>query len=375
MSVIILIIILGVLIFVHELGHFLIAKKSGIRVDEFAIGFPPRIWSTVKNGTKYSLNWIPFGGYVKIFGEEADDESLNPNNTNSFLNKSRLTQAAVLIGGVLFNVLFAWILISITLMAGSPAIVTESNRGDIKESFIMVTGVFENSPAAKAGIEPGDQILKVQKGETILNLDDITVESIQKIISAASAVESSSVDGSINNSVTLTLRRSGEEREVSVTAEKGIIGEQPAIGVSMDRVGKLQLPFFRAIGQGFLLTGQTLKDIAIGLAHLINLAIHGQGSLNDIAGPVGIVELIGDAANFGFYYLVSFTAFISLNLALLNILPLPALDGGRLVVVLIESVTRRRIKPSIVNVVNSVGFALLILLMIVITVNDILRLV
>lgn len=362
MAVLILIIVLGVLIFIHELGHFLIAKKSGVRVDEFAIGFPPTIWSKIKNGTKYTLNAIPFGGFVRIFGETPDEESLDPESSDSFLNKSKLTQASVLVGGVLFNIIFAWLLLSISLMAGFPMVVTDENRDNITESSVVVTSVIEQSPAASAGLEPGDEVLRILEGETSLEGSEVTISQLQELI------------GNSDSDISLMLRRNGNEREVTLRAEKGIFeNEIPAIGISMDRIGKLKLGFFGAIKEGYLMTGQMVKEITVGLVSLIGNAIKGNGSLNNVAGPVGIVGLVGNAANFGFFYLISFTAFISINLAILNILPLPALDGGRLLILLIETVSRKRIKAKIVNAINGIGFALLILLMIAITINDLIR--
>lgn len=364
MSVITLIIMLGVLIFIHELGHFLIAKKSGVRVDEFAIGFPPKIWSKTVAGTKYALNLIPFGGYVKIFGETPDEESLDPDRKDSFLNKSALTQASVLVGGVLFNVIFAWILIAIALMAGFPSIVTDGNRDKIGESFVVVTNVFENSPAQQSGLQVGDQILNIKKegGLVVLETEDITIKSLQETFS-------------LNGEKTyIEFMRGDEVNQIEVTPEEGIIDNKYAIGISMERIGKLKLGFFDAVGRSYVMVGQMIRDIAIGLGVLLADAVTGKGSLDNVAGPVGIIGLIDNAFNFGFYYLLSFTAFISINLAVLNIFPLPALDGGRLVILAIETIIRRRINPKVVNAVNGIGFLLLILLMIVITVNDVARL-
>jgi len=363
MSVIIFIIILGVLIFVHELGHFLVAKKSGIRVDEFAVGFPPKLWSWTKGGTKYALNLIPIGGYVKIFGESADEEALDPENKDSFLNKSRWTQAAVLVAGVAFNIIFAWILFSISLMAGFPSVVTEQNSEDIKESYVVITNVFSESPAAQAGLQSGDQIVGISRDGQNLDISDITVSSIQDFIS------------SDLSQLEIEVQRLDEKTILEITPEIGIIGaERPAVGISLDRIGKLQLPFFEALWRGVSMTGQMIKEIFIGLTGLLGQVFTGKGSFDDVAGPVGIVGLVDSASNFGLTYLLGFTAFISINLAVLNILPFPALDGGRLLIVLIEGVTRRRIKPSIVNAINATGFILLLLLMLIITINDVIRL-
>ncbi|NCS99057.1 RIP metalloprotease RseP [Candidatus Parcubacteria bacterium] len=363
MSVLIFIIILGVLIFVHELGHFSVAKKFGIRVDEFAVGFPPKLWSWTKNGTKYALNAIPIGGYVKIFGETADDEALNPENKDSFLNKSRWIQAAVLVAGVAFNIIFAWILFSISLMAGFPTVVTDENRANIQESFVVVTNVRENSPAYEVGLKSGDQIVGISRDEEVLGLDDITVNSIKEFIS---------VD---TTTLQLEVVRGGDTLDLSVDPEVGAIDDNnPAIGIAMARIGELQFGFFESFWQGFLMTGTVIKEIGVGFYGLLSEVFSGNGSLDNVAGPVGIVNLVDSASNFGFVYLLGFTAFISINLAILNIFPFPALDGGRLIIVLIEGVTRRRIKPSVVNAINAIGFILLLLLMLIITVNDVVNL-
>lgn len=363
MSVLIFIIILGVLIFVHELGHFSVAKKFGIRVDEFAVGFPPKLWSWTKGGTKYALNLIPIGGYVKIFGETADEEALDPENKDSFLNKSKWIQAAVLVAGVAFNIIFAWILFSISLMAGFPSVVTEQNSADITESYVVVTNVYEESPANEAGLQSGDQIIEMSRGENILEIDNITVNSIQEFISSS------------EDPVNLSITRGEEILNLEVSPEIGVIGgEKPAVGIGMERIGVLQLGFFDAIWRGLLMTGTMIKEIAVGLSVLLADTFTGNGSLDNVAGPVGIVNLVDSASNFGLTYLLGFTAFISINLAVLNILPFPALDGGRLIIVLIEGVTRRRIKPSVVNAINAFGFILLLLLMLIITVNDVINL-
>jgi len=373
MSVLILIILLSVLIFVHELGHFIVAKKNGIRVDEFAIGFPPTIFSKKKGGTKYSLNLIPFGGFVKIFGENIDEESLDPSSKDSFLNKSPLAQGAVLVAGVGFNIIFAWILISISFMAGFPSVVSESNISQIENSNVVISNLFKGSPADIAGLQSGDKIIKIENNGVVLEktqTQNIIIHDIQSLVAQSSG------------EISVTIGRGGDNisnfkeiLEFSIKPKQGIVDKEVvAIGISMENVGQMKLGFFKAIGRGFIMTCQLLKDIASGLVKLISGTISGNGSLSNVAGPVGIISLVGDAANFGFFYFLSFAAYISLNLAVLNILPLPALDGGRLLILIIESISHKKIKPKIVNAINGIGFLVLIILMIAITINDVLRL-
>jgi len=362
MSVILFIIVLGVLIFVHELGHFLIAKWAKIRVDEFAIGFPPKIVGFRRGETQYALNLIPFGGYVKIFGENPDETSLNPEATNSFVNKSKWIQAAVLVAGVTFNILFAWALFSVSFMSGFPSIVTEDNAHQIAEADTVITSVLPDSPAAAAGLTVGDVLYMLEVPDQAV-LGQPSVEGVQDFIQQYGS-----------DPITVVVERKGELVPITVEPEDGLVEGRHAIGIAMNVIGEMQLGFFAAIGQGATTTFTMIRDIATGLFGFIRDIFVGQAQFDQVAGPVGIVGLVGDASHFGFIYLLGFTAFISLNLAVLNLIPFPALDGGRLLFVLIEGVTRKTIKPSIANTLNAVGFALLILLMIVITISDVVKL-
>ncbi|OHA16210.1 MAG: RIP metalloprotease RseP [Candidatus Taylorbacteria bacterium RIFCSPLOWO2_12_FULL_43_20] len=365
MSVIIFIIILAVLIFVHELGHFLVAKKSGIRVDEFGLGFPPRLWSKKVGETVYSLNAIPFGGFVKIFGENPmDDKSADENDkSQSFSRKNRAVQAAVLVAGITFNIIFAWIIISIGFMTGLPTSVDETNSSRVRDPRLVITQVLPESPAADAGLKGGDAIISLSAGSQELQGDQITVEEVQSFISSHPDTE-----------IEARVKRGDVEEVISAMPEFGIVEGKPALGISMDMVGIMTLPPHLAFYEGAKLTGGLLKAITVGVADFIASAVTGQAKLSDVTGPVGIAGLVGDASKLGIVYLMSFTAFISLNLAVLNLIPFPALDGGRLLFVLIEAVIRRPVNPKVMHLVNSVGFALLLLLMLVVTYRDIIRL-
>ncbi len=354
MSIIIFIIILGALIFVHELGHFLLAKKNGIRVDEFAIGFPPRLYSVTRGETKYSLNLIPFGGYVKIFGENPDDESLDPNRTDSFINKSRWIQAAVLVAGVVFNVVFAWFLFFVISMTGAPAVVTSENSAYIKNPQLVITEIFNDSPAVDAGLVAGDVIKKISNQKESFEGADLSPDIVKKIISESTG------------NVTMELA----DRKLEVTPRTGVLGDTRAIGISMEKIGEQNLTLAQAIPESFRMTWDSFKMVFTGLISMFA----GDVSLKEVSGPVGIVKMVGSAAQFGLANLLAFTAVLSINLAVLNIMPFPALDGGRLLFLGIEGITRRRIKPVVANWVNAVGFMILIGLMILITVSDVLKL-
>ncbi len=352
MSIIIFIIILGLLIFVHELGHFSVAKKSGIRVDEFAVGFPPKLISWTKNGTKYALNLIPFGGYVKIFGENPDEDSLDKDAKDSFVNKSKLTQASVLIAGVLFNVLFAWILFAGAFMIGFEVPKDSFSFVNNDNSQVQIISVQEGSPAERAGFVGGESVNALLKGENITSFNN-SIEALDSIR---------------NTEAPFVLQTSEGDFEISSKLETE---EGKVVGFYIDDVVNTKSGPLSSVWKGFIMTGYSIKEISVAMKDLIFDAFKGEAELKNVAGPVGIVGLVGDAAESGFVSVIMFTAFISINLAVLNLLPFPALDGGRLLFILIEVVTRRNINPKVANILNLVGFLILIGLMIVITVSDI----
>lgn len=360
MTIIIFIIILAVLILVHEFGHFIVARKFGIRVDEFGIGFPPKLLSLFKwKETEFTLNAIPFGGFVKIFGEDPDNESIEgPDRDKSFALKNRAIQAAVLFAGVFFNILFAWILFSVGFIYGMPAVLDEPDPTG--NSKLMILNVLPNSPAEKAGISMGDEIISVTSGENIL--EEINPLGISNFINQS------------QGEITISLLRDEEEKVLEILPTEGIIKERIAIGVDMGYFSILKLPIHEAFWEGTKRTGILLYAVTIGLWEFLSSAVLGKADFSQIAGPVGIVGLVGDASNMGFIYLVNFTAIISLNLAIINLIPIPALDGGRLFFVLIEAISRKRINPSISNTLNALGFLILIGLMVVVTFFDISRL-
>lgn len=366
MFIFLFILILFVLVLIHEFGHFIVAKKSGIRVDEFGFGFPPRILTLFTKGdTRYTLNWIPFGGFVKIFGENPDDESLNgPDKDRSFISKPKYTQAMVLLAGVVFNALFAWLLLSAGFMTGLPTSVGAEPTGtQVVDAHLTLTSIKADSPADKAGLKVGDRVLAL---DTVgQHMDNPTPESLKSFVAQYG-----------DKLITLSIARGPETKSITVQPELGVVdGAGRGIGVSMDVIGILKLGFGQALFQGGKLTVSLLKGTAVGLYTLVAGLVHGTGGLSDVTGPIGIVGYVKDAYQFGFVYLLSFTALISINLAIINLVPFPALDGGRLLFLLIESITRRQIPPKFSNIANAIGFFILIALMLLITYHDILHLI
>jgi regulator of sigma E protease len=367
MAIIIFLIVLIILILVHELGHFLLAKASGVRVDEFGLGFPPRIIGVKRGETTYSLNWIPFGGFVKIFGESPDDESISgPGASRSLVNKPKWIQVLVLIAGISFNVIFAWLLISFGFMSGLPTSVSSYPNVHFTDARVVITNVLPGSPAEKAHLKSGDVIVSMKQDSRVLTVSTSSADvmAVQKFIA-----------DSADKPVTIEIAEGSARSQVVATPLAGIIDNKAALGVGLDTIGTLQLPFFSALYQGAVLTVDLIKSIAVGLGGFFKNLVVAKADLAQVTGPVGIVGLVGDAAHLGFIYLLSFTAFISLNLAVINLLPFPALDGGRILFVIIEAIKRSPIKPKVANTLNTIGFGLLILLMLVITFHDVIKLI
>lgn len=360
MSIILFFAILAVLVLVHEFGHFFAAKRFGVRVDEFGLGFPPRIWSKKVGETVYSINAIPFGGFVKIFGENPDEESINGvQKGRSFVHIAKWKQVVVLGAGVFMNVVFAWLLFSIAYVSGMTTIVSGTDAKYIQDSHVVILATLPDSPAEKAGFVPGDQIKAFA-----VNGATTTAPSVEQVQAAVKA--------SRGKAVSFEVERVGEKTLFSVIPEK-TSADAYAIGVSMDQAGKVVLPVHLAIWEGGKLTLNMFKGIALNLYTLAHDAILGKADLSQVSGPVGIARLVGDAGKLGVVYLLSFTAFISLNLAVLNLVPFPALDGGRILFVIIEAIKRSPIKPIIANWTNTIGFGILILLMLFVTYRDIVK--
>jgi len=365
MSVAIFLFVLVILILVHEFGHFIVAKKSGARVDEFGVGFPPKLFGIKKGETEYTLNALPFGGFVKIYGEDATNiEALKGDDyERSFVAQPVYKKAAIIVAGVFFNLLLAWGLFSVGFMAGLPMPSTAAPAGSSIEAIhVTILGVEDGSPAEVIGLLPGDRILSLaDESET---LAEPTITTVQEFIALREGRE-----------FTLTYLRSGNEESAVLVPERGIVGDQPAIGVTLDTIGKVTLPPHRAIWEAGIMTVSLTGAITVAFGNLIVDAVTGEADFSSIAGPVGIVGLVGDAAEFGFVYLLGFTAFISINLAIINLIPFPALDGGRLLFLAIETIKGSPVNPRVASMAHLVGFALLILLMLAVTYNDIVRLI
>lgn len=396
MSILLFLAVLFVLVLVHELGHFAVAKWTGMRVDEFGIGFPPKLFGIKKGETEYTFNALPIGGFVKIFGEDgvgdpsarpasilsersegenqagvlsrygkdgADEGGEGGNTSNSFTSKSRWAQAAVLVAGVAMNVLFAWVLVVIAFSMGMQTAIPESNMTET--SRLVVGGVLSESPAGTVGLPRGAIVQDVQAGGE--SLEVLAPSAFTEFVQAHADEEH-----------LIAYTYNDELRVIGITPEAGIVEgapEQAVLGVSLTLVDTVQQGLLDASVSAGIFVISGLRDITVGIVSLLADAVTFRADFSQVAGPVGIVGLVGEASAYGITALLMFTAFISLNLAVINILPFPALDGGRLVIVGIEALKGSSINPQYVAITNMIGFALLMLLMVAVTWNDIVRLV
>lgn len=330
MTIIYAILIFCVLIFVHELGHFLAAKACGVKVNEFALGMGPAIFKRQKGETLYSLRILPIGGYCAMEGENEDSD-----DEGAFNRKPAWQRAIVLVAGSFMNLLTAVILmIVIAFWSGQPTTVIDQ--------------VTDDSPAYEAGLQSGDEIVAVN-GEAI--------EEWSEVIAL--------IGGNEDGAVEITVLRDGEELtfapETEYDEEMGREKIGIAVGVSHN--------VFKAVGDGVKNTG----EMTVMMYDVIKQLITGEVSTSELSGPVGIVYMVNDTARAGAIYVVYLAALLSLNLAVINMLPFPALDGGRVLFLIIRLVTGRRVTDEMEAKIHFIGIVLLMVLMVYVTWQDILR--
>lgn len=353
LTIIVFVFILGLLVFVHELGHFVAARKNGVKVEEFGFGFPPRMFGVKRGETIYSLNWIPLGGFVKIKGETGEHKE----DKDSFANKKIWRRAVILASGVLMNFVLAAVILSVGFMIGLPQVVDgEDGHAIVRDAKVQIVQVLENTPAAEAGLLPGDVILSID-GQKI---EDVTV--MQDYLG-----------GKIDTPVKIVLERDGQQLEKELKPVFLTETGRGGVGVGLLKSGIVSYRWYLAIWKGAENTAFFTKEVVVAFYELIKNLIVTQKVSVDLSGPVGIAVLTGQVARMGFIYLLQFTALLSINLAVINFLPFPALDGGRILFLVIEKIRRRPVSQKIENTVHNIGFALLMILVILVTYRDVIK--
>lgn len=346
------IVILGILVFVHELGHFFVAKKNGVRVEEFGFGYPPRIFGVKRGETVYSLNWIPFGGFVKIFGEDGEEK----HNSHSFGSKKIWQRTLILLAGVTMNILLGVVLISFGYMFGLPTAIDDLQVAP--NARVQIAGVAANSPAQLAGVKTGDFVMKISNSQELV--------SVEKVITMQNFVNQNK-----GQEIVMMLQRGQKNIEIKIVPRSTPPTDEGALGVALARVITVSYPWYQAIYEGIITTASLVWAIIAALGYLIwQLISHGQAVGGEVAGPVGIYSITGQAAQMGFVYLLQLTALLSINLAIVNALPFPALDGGRVLFLIIEKIKGSPVSQTIEKAVHTAGFAFLIVLMLLITIRD-----
>lgn len=338
-SYILIVIGLSILVVIHEAGHFFAAKFSGVLVEEFGFGIPPRIFGKKFGETLISLNWLPFGGFVKLYGEQHGTEKNSTPIERSFSHQPIGKRAVIIGAGVIMNFVLGWALLSAVFMIGIP-------------QSLLVTEIREGSAAESAGILKEDEILVFP-----------TVSELTKYLEANSGKE-----------IQLQIRRGGEEFIVPVKLSERASEDEGRLGVYLVEAGTPKLGFFRSLTDGFTYAVEEIVMILGGLFSMIAGLFTGSGNMGQFVGPVGIVNVAKQTTRLGAANFLQLLSMLSLNLAVFNALPFPALDGGRLLFLLIEKISRKKMQQKTEMAFNAAGFLILLLLIATITVSDILKL-
>lgn len=344
MTLIYFILILGVIVLIHEFGHFIFAKRAGIYVYEFSIGMGPRIfkWTRKNDETEYSIRLIPIGGFVQMAGEEIEDDESVPKD-KKFSVKTFGQKFMTVIAGIMNNFILAIVLLFIlALFNGAP------------QNKAIVGEISKDYPAYTSGLKTGDQILKVN-GKNAKTYDILALEL------------------QVNNGkeIEVEVNRDGELKTITLTPKKVKQDGEEVYKYGFVINDEVETGFFASLKYAFTKTISLVHQMILIVAYLIT----GHLSVNSLSGPVGIFSVVDTAAASGFWSLLSLTAFLSINVGFINLLPIPAFDGGRLIFIIIEKIKGKAIDPKLENTIHAIGFFLLMALMLLITYNDILRLI
>lgn len=356
-TILIFLAVLSVLVIVHEFGHYAAARWAGVKVEEFGIGFPPRItYFTDKRGTKWSLNLIPLGGFVKLKGEEGGLAS------DDFAAQSKIKRAIILCAGVFMNVVLAAFLYGIVSMFGSPTILMNDEVpkfAHVVKEEMLILDVLATSPAGEVGIPMGSTLLAVNN---VPALEDADVRA--QLAELAATGQSAEFD----------VRIGDEEKSYTVAPAFLEEANLQGYGIIFADATHVRYPFPVSIWIGIRTAVEYMVMIVIAFAGLFWSLLSGGGVQEAVSGPVGIAKMTGQVAQLGIVALMQFAALLSVNLAVLNILPFPALDGGRLFFLGIEAIRRKPVSEAFEGRVHQLGFLFLMILVILVTYRDIARL-
>ena len=382
MTIIIFFLVLGVLVLAHELGHFITAKRNGVGAEEFGFGFPPRLVGTYKDksgkrrwvfGNKeieekikdrdetiYSFNLLPLGGFVKITGENGAEGEDAKQDKKNFSNKSIWIRFKILVAGVTMNIILAVVLFSLAFWIGLPEILEDTNTDPTIP--VTITLVVPKSPADKAGLQAGDNIINVvtSTGKTKIN----STKQLQDLIKEIAGQE-----------VSFGIRapKGKEVTQVKITPRQNPPEGEGATGIGLGKTRVVKRGPIESVKLGIETTYRMTTMIFVFLGKLIASPFTKESVAGDVTGPIGIAKMSGQAAKLGLAFLMQFTAMLSVNLAIINILPFPGLDGGRIFFLLIEKIKGSPINQKLEGTINTIGFFMLLGLMALVVIKDISR--
>lgn len=369
LAIIAFLLVLSVLILIHEAGHYFAARMFKVKAEEFGYGLPPRAigfvredgkWKRVKRGdqasyknTIWSINWLPIGGFVRIKGEEGENR-----DTDALHTKPVWQRFVIISAGVVMNWLLAAVLLSIGFMIGIPAVLDNLPAGaSIDKREVLIVDTLPGSAAAEGGVQAMDAIVRIG------DATPVTVNQAQEMIAAHGT-----------STMAMTVHRSGEDVVLNLAPAYIDSMSKVALGVSLVDSGVVRYPIHLALVNGVRITGEYTKQVVMSFAGLFHDLFRGGGqTVESVSGPVGIAVLAGKVAEQGILPLLQFAAILSINLAVLNFLPIPALDGGRAVFLIVEAIRRKPVKRDVEAIIHNVAFLLLIALVILITVRDVTR--
>ncbi len=367
-SVIGILFVFSLIIFVHEFGHFIAAKRSGVRVDSFAFGFPPKLWSRKKGDTTYAINLIPLGGYVKIHG----DDGSAPDDPTSYASKPAYIKIMILLAGVFLNFVLAWFILFGGYLFGMQPILPEmaDHKGVVNNMKVVISTVEKDAPAEKQGLIKGDVVKKV---------DGLVVNESPEILSVIQNKSDKAKDQPV--SVNVVVDRNGKSIEKTITTYKSKqkVGNKEVevnrIGVVLENQGRISAPPLIAAKVALQELGRMMYLTIMGVIDLFDKLIMSFQVSDNVAGPIGIFVITGSFAQMGFSALIQFAAVLSIAVGIFNIIPIPGLDGGHTLIVLIETALRKKFSNKTKNIIQFAGFGALILLMVIVTFKDIFRFV
>lgn len=365
-TIITFIVVFSVLVLIHEWGHFAAARRAGIKVEEFGLGMPPRAKTFFKDklGTIFTLNWVPFGGFVRLHGEDSSDPKMLKDK-KSFASKTILQRSTVILAGVFMNFLLAWVLISIGFIVGmKPFLVTPADLDKgIEQGIVEVQKIYFVHEIDADGSLASSSL---RSGDYIVSINSIPVTAEMKL--------SETIDPS--SPVTLTYVHDKITETINVISDPdGKVGMVISLENFVLNVNEIKYPIYVApikalaeVGRLSVLTVKLLGDVVVSIVAKFTVP-------EGVAGPVGIAQMTHYFVKQGFMAVVQFTALLSISLGVINVMPFPALDGGRFLFIVYEVIARRKPNAQVEAAVHTIGFALLMLLILVITWNDIMKLI